>query len=388
MFLPIRTDSPLRTTPYMNWALILANVVVFAIQNFHPTFTSRFWLLPYDPSPLRFFTYAFLHGDGWHIASNMLFLYIFGNNVNDKMGHVGYLAFYLAGGLAASLGFVLTSISPVPIIGASGAVAAVTGAYLVLFPQSSITVLYIIFFIGWLELPSFVFILLFFLKDLFHEFSGIPSQVAHAAHIFGTLFGFVLSFALLAVHLLPRDQFDVVALLRRWNKRRQYRDMVSQGYNPFEFSPQGRGPAVVQAQLDPRAQEVHDLRSTIAESIARHDLPGAAQLYLQLQRLDPDQVLARQAQLDVANQLAGEQLYVEAAEAYERFLKHYPKFEQIEQVELMLGLIYARYLKRNDRARECLLRATARLHGERELEMARAELARIDSPVDAPPATP
>jgi outer membrane protein assembly factor BamD (BamD/ComL family) len=89
-------------------------------------------------------------------------------------------------------------------------------------------------------------------------------------------------------------------------------------------------------------------------------------------------VLARQAQLDVANQLAGQQRYPLAAEAYESFLRQYPKFEQIEQVELMLGLIYARYLAQYARAKECLVHALARLHNERESAMARAELTRIE----------
>jgi len=89
-------------------------------------------------------------------------------------------------------------------------------------------------------------------------------------------------------------------------------------------------------------------------------------------------VLSRQAQLEVANQLASQQLYAEAADAYEQFIKHYANFDQIEQVELMLGLIYARYLGAYEQAREYLLRAMARLHGEREVSLARAELARID----------
>jgi outer membrane protein assembly factor BamD (BamD/ComL family) len=112
--------------------------------------------------------------------------------------------------------------------------------------------------------------------------------------------------------------------------------------------------------------------------MSRHDLPRAAELYLQLRGVDPEQVLARQAQLDVANQLNAQQLYPEAAEAYEAFLRSYPKFEQIEQVELMLGLIYARYLSQYDRAKGYLVKAIARLHGERELSMARSELQRIE----------
>jgi outer membrane protein assembly factor BamD (BamD/ComL family) len=106
-------------------------------------------------------------------------------------------------------------------------------------------------------------------------------------------------------------------------------------------------------------------------------MPKAAELYIELKLADPAQVLSRQAQLDVANQLAAQQRYPQAAEAYELFLRHYPKFEQIEQVELMLGLIYARYLGLYERARECLLKASARLHSENELEMARSELSRI-----------
>ena len=106
MFIPIRTDSPLRRTPYMNWALMAANVLMFAVQQ-RPSWAQRITSLaldPRDPELYQFFTYQFLHGDVWHIVGNMLFLYIFGNNVNDKMGHLGYLAFYLAGGVAAGIG--------------------------------------------------------------------------------------------------------------------------------------------------------------------------------------------------------------------------------------------------------------------------------------------
>ena len=94
--------------------------------------------------------------------------------------------------------------------------------------------------------------------------------------------------------------------------------------------------------------------------------------------VDPQTVLGRQAQLDVANQLASEQRYADAAEAYESFLKFYKGFEQVEQVELMLGLIYARYLNKYPSAKELLLRAMARLHSDNQLNLARSELARIE----------
>ncbi|MGH7213365.1 MAG: rhomboid family intramembrane serine protease [Tepidisphaeraceae bacterium] len=372
MFFPVRTDSPLRSTPWMNWALILLNVGLFVLQKIRPELESRYVLHPRDPQLLDYFTYSLLHGNVAHIVSNMLFLYIFGNNVNDKMGHLGYLGFYLACGVFAGVGYVWGADQPV--LGASGAVAGVTGAYLVLFPRSSITVIYLFVFIGTLEIPSMWFIVFFFLKDLFYNFSGVVTGVAHSAHLSGTVFGFVVCFLLLMGNLLPRDQFDIVALVQRWNKRRQYRDMVAKGYDPFAYTPK---PADL-APPDPKAQRVLDLRSEIAEAMAHGKLPDAAALYVKLRQVDANQVLARQAQLDVANQLASDQRYQQAADAYELFVRYYPNFEQMVQVELMLGLIYARYLHQYPKAKEYLLRASAKLHGRQEMELAKAELARIE----------
>jgi tetratricopeptide (TPR) repeat protein len=262
---------------------------------------------------------------------------------------------------------------------------AVTGAYLVLFPRANVSVIYMFILIGHIELPSWVFVLFQAAWDVIglgqHE-----SGVAHVAHLAGFAFGFGVSISLLAAQLLPRDQFDVWALIKQWNRRRQYRDMVAKGYNPFAYGPAGAGAgrgrggddAREYPVDDPRAERVSEVRASIAAAMAHHDLPTATELYLQLRALDPEQVLSRQAQLDIANQLNAQQQYAEAAQAYESFLRNYPKFEQIEQVELMLGLIYARYLQKYDRAKEYLVKAIARLHGDRELTMAKAELVRIE----------
>ena len=94
--------------------------------------------------------------------------------------------------------------------------------------------------------------------------------------------------------------------------------------------------------------------------------------------------MAAQNQLDVANHLAHQQLYPQAAEAYEAYLRQYPRTVQIEQVELRLGLIYARYLSQNEKAREHLTRAIEKLHGDREIALARDELARLGPPPPAP----
>jgi membrane associated rhomboid family serine protease len=383
MLLPIRTDSPLRSTPWMNWGIILLNLIVFMVARRDPAAIDPYLLSARDPALGDYFTYSLFHGGIWHLLGNMLFLYVFGNNVNDKLGHVGYLGFYLAGGVFAGIGHVLTQSTI--LYGASGAVAAVTGAYLVLFPRSNVAVVYFLFFVGTFEVPGMWLVALFFIKELLLPFTAdrAASDVAHFAHISGALFGAGVCLGLLAVQLLPRDQFDVLALMQRWNKRRQYRDLVSKGYDPFGYLPKVR-PESTSEPPDPALQRMQDLRAEISEALAHHNHPHAALLFLELRRLDPQQVLSRQAQLEVANQLASQQLYDEAADAYEQFMRHYANFEQIEQVELMLGLIYARYLRRYDRAKELLIRAAARLHGEREVEMARAELHRIEPFVRGP----
>jgi membrane associated rhomboid family serine protease len=376
MLLPIRTDSPLRRTPWMNWGLIAANIVAFLIQQLAPSgeqFTHSLSLRSGDPHLLNYLTYQFLHADGMHIAGNMLFLYIFGNNVNDRMGHWGYLAFYLAGGVGAGVGHVLSSDPRSSVIGASGAVSAVTGAYLVLLPRSHITMVYWFIIIGMIEIPSVWFIVLSFAWDFILGFSGMGGNVAHVAHITGSVFGFGISFGLLSVRLLPRDQFDLFALFQRWNRRRQYQEMVSRGFDPFGITPRGGR----SGQVDPNLDRIQDLRARISEEIAHNQIEQAVKLYYELRAIDPQQVLSRQNQLDVANQLFAQDAHSAAADAYEGFLRFYPKYDQIAHVQLMLGLLYARYLNQPTKARENLSAALQRLSAPREVEIAREELAKL-----------
>lgn len=405
MFIPLRTDSPLRTTPYMNWALIVANVLIWVAQAVvgrsaeHGTaWWTGYMLDPSAPDLFSFISYAFLHAGGMHIGFNMLFLYIFGNNVNDKMGHVGYLAFYLASAIMAGIAYCLWDKDAGPVLGASGAVAAVVGAYLVLFPRSSVTIIFLLF-ISVFEIPSLWFVAAFFLQDVINLTGA--TDVAHSAHVGGTIFGFLICFALLGMGLLPRDQFDMFALVKQWNRRRQYRDAVNTGWNPYAgVAPQARAPyrpvgggwvtppAAPEAPIDPRQRQILDLRARITEAITNHQLPTAANLYIELKTLDPQAVLTLQAQLDIANQLASEQRYPQASEAYDTFLRTYPKYEQTEQVELMYGIILSRYLNQPAKAREALLRASAKLMNENARQLARAELEKVNAALAASGAQP
>ena len=290
------------------------------------------------------------------------------------MGHLAYLGFYLAACVFAGVGYAATA--RVPVIGASGAVSAITGAYICLFPRANVRLLFWLW--GIIEIPSIWFIGFFFAKDLFFNFAGAPTGVAHMAHLSGSVFGFVLCSGLLSLHLLPRDHFDIVALFKQWNRRRQFRDLTARGYDPFAHTSVRRDDPRLPAPRDPREDRIHDIRGEISDALSGHDIERAARMYLELRKIDPQQVLARQAQLDVANQLASQQLYPQAADAYELFLRQYKNFEQIEQVELMLGLVYARYLLQYDKARQYLIKAMAGLHGERELQLARDELRRVE----------
>ena len=391
MILPIRTSIRPRRTPYTNYALIAVNVIIFlltywphidsaGIERALRPWAQFFQLIPARPYHWQFVSYAFLHGSPMHIIGNMFFLYLFGNNVNDKLGHIGYLCFFLAGAVFSGIGHqVLNSSSYIPTIGASGAVAAVTGAYLVLFPQTLITVLYWFFFIGTIKVPALYFIALkmILIDNIIAQYTP---HVAYDAHLAGYAFGITALLALLATRLIGTSSFDLWAMLKQWNRRRRYRDVVSGGFDPFTGQTRTRRIRVkevkspAQQQKDEKSTE---LRNDISRRITEHNLPAAAELYLQLMEHDSEQILPRQNLLDIANQLAGDNRHAEAAQAYERFLTHYSNYEYAEQVELMLGILYCRYLNQRELAVKHLQTAAKKLSDPGQLKLCQDELDRL-----------
>lgn len=140
------------------------------------------------------FVAMFLHGGWFHIAGNMLFLWVFGNNVEDRLGRLLFAGFYLLGGVAAMLlQLALDAGSTIPTVGASGAIAAVLGAYLVLFPRARVTTLVVFFFITWIELPASIVLAGWFVLQVFSGVGQLASEltggVAYWAHIGGFAFG-------------------------------------------------------------------------------------------------------------------------------------------------------------------------------------------------------
>ncbi len=385
--LPIRTSIRPRRTPYANYALIIANAVIFFLQ-YHvdpsthtvdnQAWVPYFMLVPNDLHLWQFISYAFLHGGLMHIIGNMFFLYVFGNNVNDKLGHIGYICFYLGGAVFSGIGHSLLGSNPV--LGASGAVAAVTGAYLVLFPQALITVVYWFLFIGTMEVPALYFIAfkMIFWDNIVER--RIPN-VAYDAHLAGYAFGIASMLVMLLTGLLAGSNFDLWAMIKRWNQRRRYRDVISSGYDPFTGLAKTKQIEVKEvkktAAQRQKEERIKQLRDEITTRIAQRNVSAAAQTYLELTDLDSEQILPRQYLLDIANQLASENKPSESVRAYEQLLKHYSSYEYAEQIQLMLGILYSRYLDKPKAAKEYLEAAAERLSDPGQLKMCRDELGKL-----------
>jgi membrane associated rhomboid family serine protease len=218
--IPLRDANPSGTWPVVTVALILANAVAFWHQlSLGPEldrFVLEYGLVPakvtylgripglslYEDAIRPAFTSLFLHAGWLHLIGNMWYLWLFGDNVEDRLGHLGFLGFYLATGVAAGMVQVYASAdSVVPVIGASGAIAGVLGAYMLCFPRARIlTLVPILVFVQFLELPAFVVLFFWFaLQFLNGTLSlGAAAGVAWWAHIGGFVAGMVL------VRVLPR----------------------------------------------------------------------------------------------------------------------------------------------------------------------------------------
>ena len=383
MILPIRTNLVPRRTPYANYFFILANIIVFIFTYSFQAGTTKpvvnnFMLWPAHPELWQFITYAFLHANFLHIFGNMFFLYLFGNNVNDKLGNVGYISFYLAGAVFAALGHnMLNAGTGVPILGASGAVAAVTGAFLVLFPKTDITVLIAFFIITTWDISALYFIA--FKLIIIDNLLASGANVAYDAHLVGYGFGIIVAILLLSTKLISPTGLDLWTMLKQWNRRRSYRDMTAQGYDPYEPRPKRIFSKEVEKPPTISEQRIMDLRASITSYIESANVASAADTYLELIRLDPAQILPRAQLLDIANHLMSSGQWSEAAQAYEKFLTHYKTYSYSEQVELMLGILYSRYLNRPKDALEHLTKAAARLTYPAQLKMCRDELTRIQN---------
>lgn len=203
MFFPYKDDNPRVLFPFVTFGIIILNALVFLGQfwisgkdpGIGKSLVYMFGFVPAEFNPLTIFTSMFMHGGFAHIIGNMWFLYIFGDNVESILGHVKYFMFYLACGIGAALAqFFVEPASQVPMIGASGAVAGVLGAYMIRFPKARVHVLaVIIIFITTFVVPAQIVLGLWFLMQLSGGLGSLgvdtTGGVAWFAHIGGFIIG-------------------------------------------------------------------------------------------------------------------------------------------------------------------------------------------------------
>ncbi len=247
---PIRDSVPARMPPFTNWALIALCVVVFFLETrldpetlrllflnlglvpagFDPALAARFRVPPFHP--LDLVTSQFLHGGWGHLIGNMWVLWIFGDNVEDRLGSLRYLWFYLFCGVIAGLVHAYANpLSPVPTIGASGAIAGVMGAYLRFFPRARIVMMIPLFFLPFFfEVPAFFFLGWWFLEQVFQGGLALlaPNEafagVAWWAHVGGFAAGWLLAPLVQAGRPAPRAwQPDEFGFEGPWGGRRPLR---------------------------------------------------------------------------------------------------------------------------------------------------------------------
>ncbi|TES92973.1 MAG: rhomboid family intramembrane serine protease [Candidatus Cloacimonadota bacterium] len=210
--IPLKDNNPTRTFPFITIAFISLNIVFFLFElgqgeNIE-TFVRSFGCTPYEittgtdkepfiffPVRLTIFTSMFLHGGWMHLIGNMLYLWIFGNNIEDRLGHLRFIFFYLLAGIIATFAQIIISpFSTIPQIGASGAVSGILGAYILLFPRAKVlTLIPLFYFIRIISLPAFVVLGFWIVLQIINGFTSLSLSaqggIAFFAHIGGFLAG-------------------------------------------------------------------------------------------------------------------------------------------------------------------------------------------------------
>lgn len=243
MFLPLKDINPTTRTPVVTIALIAVNVLVFlyelSLGRDLGVFIAAYGAVPYEithatdlvgryqgspvvqaPGPpfvwLTLITSMFLHGGVMHIAGNMLYLWIFGNNIEDLLGPVKFLLFYIGGGLVAAFAHILSAPdSPVPTVGASGAVSAVLGAYLVAYPRARVICLvFLVFFVQLVAVPAMVVLLFWFVIQALRGLASLGIEHASGVAWFAHIGGFAAGVA--GIKLLAGKELKRLKVSRTW----------------------------------------------------------------------------------------------------------------------------------------------------------------------------
>jgi len=388
---PVGDENPTARKPVVNIAIITLNGLVFLWLNVMRG--QRFFelgeadlhswgLLPGDPTPRRILTSMFTHAGPWHLLGNMWFLHLFGDNVEDKIGRFKYLLLYLAwGGLAAwaFLAFggpsshlqgaeaaqAAEEWSRLPLVGASGAIAGVMGAYLVLFPRARIRMVWwILIAIIPMTFPAIVVIGLYFIQDLLlgtlskldgHNLGG----VAYAAHTGGMIAG-ILSALLMKPFLRSGP-------VSSWDRDTGFAPGSASA--PVAFDPRRPEP--------PRTIPLPDLRDQLVGAVLDGRMELALDLYGRWVAEPRMEVLPPEVEIEVAHEVFRRGRILEALEAYRRFLGNHPRSAEAPEAKFRVGLIYGKAEGNAVEARRWLRQAVEEHPDPETVHFARRELDRL-----------
>lgn len=389
--IPVGDENPTSRRPVVNFALIALNGLVFLWLNvvrgegfFDPLREDvlRWGLLPGDPTPERFLTSLFVHAGPLHLLGNMWFLHIFGDNVEDKLGRARYLLLYLGWGVAASAAFLVfgkpsgggAGVSPealrqwmdMPLVGASGAISGVMGAYLVFFPRARIRmIVFLIVFIYPFAVPAILVIGLYFFQDLvLGIYMGTRpegSGIAYAAHTGGMVAGVVTA---LALKPWLRSRGEGTA----WDR--------DTGFAPG-------GPTRAESEEDrvprevPRTIPLPDLRDQLVGAVLDGRMDLALELHRRWMERPRGEILPPVVEMELAHEIFRRGRVEEAAEAYLRYLADHPRGDDAAEAKFRLGLIHVRALGDRDKARDWLRQAAAEHPDPETAAFARRELSRL-----------
>ncbi|MEY3143311.1 MAG: hypothetical protein RLY21_1804 [Planctomycetota bacterium] len=353
MFIPLGTNLETRRRPIIVYGLVALNIAIHILvftgfRQDNAAIVEWFNSLKLRAAGFGWwepFSYQFLHdprGIG-HIASNMIFLLAFGGVVECRLGRIGFLALYLVGGaLAGLLQIAMTGGS---VIGASGSVSVVAGAFLALHPRGQVNGL-------WLLPPSRISMPAAWLLGLYaaidlvntltDAFGATRTGVGTIAHLAGLAFGLCVCMTLLGTGVLARNDFDLYFMLKQWKRRRDLRAATAAaGIGTADGPIAARVRADSADEMSPKERT---LRLTIAAAHRERDLVLAAQIYRDLLAINPTATLPSALQLDVANQLAKAGESRAARAAYANFVDRFRSDPAVTEARLMLAVIELRRL--------------------------------------------
>jgi membrane associated rhomboid family serine protease len=370
--------------PVVTGGIIALTVLVFFWQllwsgqappGFPPWASPAAMQLALDPSGGRWWTilsHALVHAGWMHLIFNMLGLVVFGPLVEARLGRIGFGLLYVCGAVGAALAHI--GMTGAPAVGASGAIAAVAGAFLILWPTVRLMVP-----MATVPIPAWVLIGLYIAKDLYLSGPGhaLAGNIATWAHLGGYGVGIVSALALLWTRLVSRSPFDVISMFERWRRKSAFRAGVAEGQR-----------AAASRRVSPvDEQALNDIalrRAAISERVAARDLAGAARLYAELVAAhagaDAATTLPRKAQLELATHLMATGQRTLGVLAYERFAKMYRDEPESRQARLLVATVCLREFNQPERAAGMLSGLRTRLSAAEDVALfdeLKAELDRV-----------